>query len=1195
MGLASVFGVADRLQTDSTTNLQGFSRRFVRVAARAHNVAGAVDNRKMDFRILGSFEVWVGDRLVGLGGEKPRALLAILLLHRNEVVSADRLIDDLWGESPPETALRTLRAYVSRLRKALGANGSVVVEEASGLGANGASPAEEAGCVPGANGGVLLTQGRGYVLEVASADVDLDRFRETSERGRDALAAGRPGEAAAVLRDALGMWRGPPLAEFAYEPFAQRVIARLEELHLAAVEDRVEADLALGRARELVGELRDLVARHPLRERLRGQLMLALYRAGRQAEALEAYQEFRRSLSEELGLEPGPAVKRLELSILGRDPALDLAAGGDGSGSARGESVEPSDGSSRFHRRRLVLAAGAALVALLLVGGLVASGGDRAALTGISGDSIGVVSPSGGAIRAVVPLGTSPSALVAGDGAVWVANYNQGTVSRINPALRAVVQTLQVGSTPTGVAVGAGAVWVTDNYGSRVFRIDPTVDRVVQAITVGNAPTGVAFGDGSVWVANSSDGTLTRIDATTGGVMTTITLGGSPAGVAVGLGGVWVSDEAGDRVVRVDPDRNQVIASINVGAGPTAITVGFGSIWVANSLDGTVSRIDPATDSVEAAIGAGNGAGTIASGQGAVWVANQYAGTVSRIDPVTDTVTETVSVGNRPQGLAFADGLVWVGSQPASTRHRGGTLTILTQVWVDTFDPVLAQIGGGVLQMTNDGLTAYQRVGGSGSVQVVPDLAVSLPSPTDGGTAYTFQLRRGIRFSDGELVRPEDFRRALERDLILGPDPVYGDPFANVVGGAACAAHPRRCDLSRGVVTDDAANTVTFHLVAPDPEFLARLTLTDAVAVPAGAPIRNVGFRPLPATGPYMLKVSTMTNNEGVLVRNPYFHEWSHAARPDGYPDRIVFRLIGSQTAELTAIERGRADVGNDGPPADTLSALQTRFASQLHVHALVATDVLILNTRVAPFKDARVRRAINYAIDRAEIARLLGSYSQPTCQVLPPYLPGYRRYCPYTIDPNSDGVWHAPDLARAEQLIAASHTRGTRITIWNLGTFEPGYKAIGPYLVSLLDRLGYPTQIKDLSSDVNATLRFADSRTSAQAALHYMSPSYLSASQMLQVPFACQSFVPNSTRNANLSEFCDPRLDAQIDQALAAESNNSPQATALWGQADRTVTDEAPVVALDTPSQIDFVSSRVGNYQYSFQQNMLWDQLWVR
>lgn len=1151
-----------------------------------------MDDTKIDYRILGSFEVRVGGRLVGLGGEKPRALLAILLLHRNEVVSVDRLVDDLWGESPPETALRTVRAYVSRLRKALRANGTRAAEEASATGANGASPVEEADCAPDANRGVLLTQGRGYVLRVAPGEVDLERFGELAERGRDVLAAGNAEEAAALLREALGLWRGPPLWDFAYESFAQAAIAQLEELRLATVEDRVEADLALGHARELVGELRDLVARNPLQERLRGQLMLALYRCGREAEALETYQGFRQKLSEELGLEPGPSLRQLELAVLARDRALDPSVTVGVPGGA-----EPEEPAAAVQVRRIRVVrvlVGSVLIVLALLAAIVVSGGGGARLpTAIPGDSVGAMSPSDGAIRAVVPLGTSPTALASGDGAVWAANSNAGTVSRLDPALRTVVQTLQVGSTPTGLAVGAGAVWVTDNYGGAVVRIDPTVNRVVQTVPVGNAPAGVAVGDGSVWVANSSDGTLSRIDATTGAVITTIALGGSPTAVAVGLGGVWVSDQANGRVSRVDPQSNRVTASINTGTGPTAITVGFGSVWVTNSLDGTVSRINPATNLVEAAIGAGDGAGTIATGKGAVWVANLHEGTVSRIDPVTATATRTVWVGNRPQGLALAAGLVWVGSQPVPTRHRGGTLTILTQVWADNLDPVLTQITSGALQMTYDGLTAYQRVGGSGSVQVVPDLAVSLPAATDAGTTYTFQLRRGIRYSNGELVRPEDFRRALERDLILGPSPSNGDPFADVVGGAACAAHPAHCDLSQGVVVDDAANTVTFHLVAPNPEFLARLTLVDAVAVPAGAPIRNVGFHPLPATGPYMW--STITNTKGVLVRNPYFHEWSHAARPDGYADRIVFRLIGSQTAELAAIERGAADVGNDGPPANSLPELQTRFASQLHVHPLVATGVLILNTRTAPFNDVRVRRAISYALDRAKVARLLGHYSRLTCQVLPPYLPGYRRYCPYTIYPNAGGVWHAPNLARAEQLIAASHTRGTRVTIWNLGTFEPGYKRVGPYLVSLLDQLGYRAQIKDLSDDVNAPPRFADSRTSAQAALSGIGTSYLTASQMIKTPFACQSFVPNSARNANLSEFCDPHLDSQINGALTAESSNSPRAAALWTRADRTVTDQAPVVALDTPSEIDFVSARVGNYQYSFQQTMLWDQLSVR
>jgi DNA-binding SARP family transcriptional activator len=222
----------------------------------------------MEFRILGPLEVFDRDGPVGLGGDKQRALLAILLLHANEVVSTDRLIEDLWGERPPATSLRTLQAYVSRLRKALDTNGGGSLDD------NG-DPSS------GGSGGVLVTRGHGYLLRVAPGELDLDRFRGLVEGGRRALAAGETATAARILREGLAMWRGPPLADFTYEAFAQAAIAQLEELHLGAVEERAEADLALGRHRDLVGELTALVERNPLRERLRSQLMLAGARSRR--------------------------------------------------------------------------------------------------------------------------------------------------------------------------------------------------------------------------------------------------------------------------------------------------------------------------------------------------------------------------------------------------------------------------------------------------------------------------------------------------------------------------------------------------------------------------------------------------------------------------------------------------------------------------------------------------------------------------------------------------------------------------------------------------------------------------------------------------------------------------------------------------------------------------------------------------
>ncbi len=243
----------------------------------------------MDFRLLGPLEVLSEhDQPLALGGVKQRSLLAVLLLQANEVVSTDRLIDELWGAVPPATAAKGVQVHVSRLRKALG-------------------------------GGRLATYGRGYVLRVEPSELDLARFERLADEARGAA----PDVAARKLGEALALWRGPALADLAYEPFAQAEIARLEELRLTVLEQRIDADLACGWHAELVGELEALVGRHPLREGLRSRLMLALYRSARQAEALDAYRAARRELQEELGLEPSGELRRLEQAILRQDPDLD--------------------------------------------------------------------------------------------------------------------------------------------------------------------------------------------------------------------------------------------------------------------------------------------------------------------------------------------------------------------------------------------------------------------------------------------------------------------------------------------------------------------------------------------------------------------------------------------------------------------------------------------------------------------------------------------------------------------------------------------------------------------------------------------------------------------------------------------------------------------------------------------------------
>ena len=254
----------------------------------------------IEFRLLGPLEVWRGGRQLAIGGAKPRTLLAMLLLHAGEAVSTDRLIDALWGECPPPTAANALQAHVAALRRAL-------EPDRASRGADG----------------ILVTRAPGYLLRVAANELDVERFERLVVEGRDALA---PAAAARLLREALGLWRGPALADFVFESFAQTEAARLEEVRLAALEDRLEADLALGRHAEVVPELDGLVAEHPLRERLAGQLMLALYRCGRQADASRVFHATRSRLVKELAMEPEPSLRRLLQRVLEHDPTLDWSA-----------------------------------------------------------------------------------------------------------------------------------------------------------------------------------------------------------------------------------------------------------------------------------------------------------------------------------------------------------------------------------------------------------------------------------------------------------------------------------------------------------------------------------------------------------------------------------------------------------------------------------------------------------------------------------------------------------------------------------------------------------------------------------------------------------------------------------------------------------------------------------------------------
>ena len=606
--------------------------------------------------------------------------------------------------------------------------------------------------------------------------------------------------------------------------------------------------------------------------------------------------------------------------------------------------------------------------------------------SGLPADSVGLIGPSGERVGGAVSVG-SPDGLAYGADSVWAVDGTGGTVARINPATHAVVQTIPVGTDPAAVTVTGGDVWVANSGDRTVSRISAAAGAVVQTIGVGNIPDAIASGPSGIWVANQ-DATEDRIDPVTGDVtMRDIQVGGLPDGIAVGPDAVWVANGQDGTVTRIDPATGQSGGPVSVGAGPEGIAATPAAVWVANSLDLTVSRLDPATGRVTATIPVGDGPNAIATAGDAVWVSDEFDATLARIDPRTNRVNRVVPVGSTPQGIVAAGSGVWVAARPfAAASHRGGTLTEVTKLLPER-DPAQAAdfMGTPALATVYDGLVAFRKADGARGDTLVPDLAVTLPRPANGGTTYTFTLRRGIRYSTGALVRASDFRRGIQRQLSFGANPGY---YERILGAPACSRNPRRCGLHAGIVADDTAGTVTFRLGRADPDFLYKLALDLATPAPPGAPGHLIGRAPfLPGTGPYMIS-QYRPDSSLTLVRNPRFRQWSYAAQPTGYPDVIRFEQMADPGQQQSAVAAGRADLVDIGFNALPYRPLAIRYPTRVHPGLKLVTAYLFLNTRQPPFTSLKARQALNYAIDRTRIIQLLGDGP-------PPKPPRHARSCP--------------------------------------------------------------------------------------------------------------------------------------------------------------------------------------------------------
>jgi DNA-binding SARP family transcriptional activator/streptogramin lyase len=575
---------------------------------------------RLGFRLLGPLQVQIGDEDLAIGGPKERAVLALLLLNANRVVSRDSIVEGLWGESPPKSARHTIAGYVSRLRKRLDLPDSQTTIE---------------------------TRAGGYVLRCLPDSVDLYRFEELLEQGRAALDAAAADRALEVFDEALELWRGEPLSDVADEPFAAPEIRWLEELRVGAIEARVEAALALGQEAEVVGELRSLVARHPYRERFRVQLMTALYRTGRQTEALECYRAGRQLLVDELGVEPGAELRDLERAILAHDETIDARHGHTlPAGHAPGQGAEQTFLRSR--PRRLV----AAVVIVLAAAGAAVGLAFRGTSASVSGEP-GIVSldPRTGTVVRLLSTPSAPGTVVSAHGALWVTQPGNGTIVRFDRRRRAPVETIKVGDQTGGTTSDRGALWVVSHGAGSLARIDPATGKIDRIVRVGNDPTAVVSGYGSIWVVNAHDRTVSRVDPNTGRVLAVIATDSTGPGLAVGAGGVWVSDEPTGRVVEIDPGTNAVRRQIRVGNAPIAIAVDGPWVWVANRIDDDLMRIDARSGLVDSTRRAGEAPSAVLAAEGTVWVANELSNSVSQFRPGA-AGPRTITVEGRPIGLS---------------------------------------------------------------------------------------------------------------------------------------------------------------------------------------------------------------------------------------------------------------------------------------------------------------------------------------------------------------------------------------------------------------------------------------------------------------------------------------------------------------------------------------------------------------
>lgn len=918
----------------------------------------------MEFCVLGPLEARDDHGTpIALGAAKQRSLLALLLLARGRTVASERLIEEIWGGRAPETAHKSVQVYVSRLRKALG--------EAR-----------------------IVTHERGYALPLKQDELDLDRFDALLAEASDQP----PERSAETLRRALSLFRGEPLEDLALEPWAGAEIARIEDRQVLALERRIDADLELGGQRDVVPELELLVASHPYREHLVEQLALALYRSGRQKEALDACREATTRLRRDLGLEPGPSLQRLAQQMLRQDEALDYVAG----------PVAPKGRiETRRHGWRLLVVGGAVIVAAAataLAVALTRSG--RASLASLSPGVAIIDAPTGRVLSTISTTAiTQPVEAVAGSGSFWVWNLTPYSVIRVDPATGHIGQRIDAPYVAdSGWFLPDGRnLWFTGSH--ELARVDVDsgvpVDRYRLAPGSGTGSfglTGIVRAAGSLWIASNAQNELLRVDPSTGRILRRIPIP-NPFNVAAGAGAVWVTSAAVG-LVRVDTETSAITATAPV-PNPSFVAVGGGFAWASNETKGTVYKVDQAGNIV-ATYRTGDGARAVSFADGKLWVVNQDAGSVTGID--TSTGAERVFRFGHPLQSVAALGrhlLVEINSghtyEDEIAALKGKVARLIVPAYAfDPSDPALAENSFAVQaeQATCTSLLRHPDAAPPVGLTLQPELATSMPTISRDRRTYMFSARDGYRFAppSNARVTAQVIRYSIERALSpkLGDGPPAARWLSDIKGFLAYRSG--RADHISGIRVK--GSMISFTLRAPSSDFLDRLSLPFFCPVPAGTPatLNNIPTIAPPGSGPYTM--SKRLNGEYmILTRNPNYHgprahTLNAIAFREGIDDEIAVGRVEAQTWDGVSIYGNSGVLATGGAIAKRFGPGRTaapRGDETYHSTAERAVGYLLLNARNVVFRDVRVRRAVASAVSRSSIANRFGLV--PAADILPPGL----------------------------------------------------------------------------------------------------------------------------------------------------------------------------------------------------------------